>query len=199
MRPLIITVFVFLYSTTGFSFESDLLPVELNHILVTRDDILLLHKEPNANSPVTNNYQIKKGASISFDKSRTRTLKSGKVLVQTEEVYLQGKSYGNIDYLSKKQYDASFSAPRGPWEGLVEGFHFKKGDILEELHHAPEGSCVVKYQNDVMWIEACLWYGKTADYKRIEKPESEWWIRVTSNKKPQGWLLIKDLSSIELQ
>ncbi len=132
---------VFFYCSLAYSFESELVPIELNRILVTKNDVLSLHTKPFNNSPNINKFRIKKGEVISFDKSRTRTLKSSSVLIKARKVELEGVSYGNIEYLSNEKYNAPFLDPNLKYgSDALKSFVFKRGDSFEELHHAPEGS-----------------------------------------------------------
>lgn len=195
MRPLLLALIVScLCCSTALGFESELIPLELNHIFAKEATSLDLHKEPSSNSPVTNKMQITKREEIFFDQSRTRTIKTGKMKVK-KNITLSGKSFGNISYLSFKQYDLAMQVG----ETKLDTFRLKKGQIIEELHNGPEGSCIAKWQDKVLWLEFCPWHMSKRDFEFMSEPaEDEWWIRVTKNDKPLGWLLIDLRTPIEL-
>ena len=186
-------VYIFFCSMLSYAFESELCPIELNHIFANQTTSIALHKDPSNKSPIVKRISIKNKEEILIDQSRTRTIKSGKVKVK-KNVYLEGKSFGDLSYLSDKKYDAAL--PMG--EIKLQKYLFKKGDIIEELHHAPEGTCIIRWKKNVIWIDGCLWYGDAVNFDYISKPDYEWWIRVTRDNKPLGWILIEEKTPVDL-
>lgn len=190
MRIIFVSMLVFFYCSIAYAFESEIVPMELQRILATKNDVLLLHELPSKNSAIIKKYQIKKNDNISFNESRTRTLKIGEIIVKANQAQLEGINYGNINYLSSKIYLETNN---------LEVFEFKKGDSFEELHDAPEGSCIIRWRKQLIWISQCFWHGDSPDYQVVRWPDYEWWIRITSNDKPQGWLLTDQHSSLAFQ
>jgi len=193
LATLVAVLGVFLCSSQSHAFESELIPIELNSIIANKTTSIALHKEPLKKSPIVRNFGVKKDEAINFDQSRTRTTISGKAIAK-KNIYFEGKSFGDISYLSAKQYDEAL--PAG--EINLQKYLFKKGDIIEELHRAPEGTSILRWQKKVLWIDGCISSCRTEGFKYITMPDYEWWIRVTKNGKPQGWLLIEEKTPVDL-
>ncbi len=97
----------------------------------------------------------------------------------------QGRSFGNIPYLSHRMYYSDKISSKD--------FTFIPGDIFEYLQNRAEGSCLIRFKNEIIAIEYCPWFdSENKDFVILSEPINEWWIRITKNQKPLGWFLINE-------
>jgi len=190
-RVILFAIFVvgfLLISLPTYAFDSELLPGEGGLTIRATADSLVLYVKPFKTSPVVKEYKTKKKNVIDFDLSRYRNIKPGKVKVQ-KDVKIEGRSFGNIKYLSHKNYYSD----KIPTKIIL----FNKGETIDYLQDRSEGSCIISRKGQIIELDYCPWFdSENKDFINISSPVNEAWIRVIQNKKPVGWLLL-DKSIIE--
>jgi hypothetical protein len=189
MLKWIITIFFLCFSYLPvYAFDSELWPGEGKPTFFSETNTLILYEEPTTKAPIMNEFMIGKGEKINFDMTRYRNIRPGTIKTK-KSVTLTGKNLGPISYLSRSEY-YSGKIPR-------KNYTFKKGDSFEYLQYRAEGSCIVKWKDDIFSIEYCPWLDVENTQFTIEtEPVNEWWIRVTKGHNTLGWLLI-DKSTVE--
>ncbi len=166
-------------------FESELWPGEGRPSFAPKSTILKLYSKPSLNCVVVETRVVKKGEKIPFKETRVRTIKPGKVKVVRTGV-LKGRSLGKITYLSRKTYNHSKST----WKN----YSFRKSDSFEYLQNRAEGSCLIRFKDEVLEIDWCPWLADSDDstFTMISEPVIEWWINLAHGNDPDRWLLIND-------
>ena len=64
------------------------------------------------------------------------------------------------------------------------------GDTFDYLQYRSEGTCFVRVAGKTMDAELCPTERK--EFRLDARPTTEWWIHLTVNGKPAGWLLVTD-------
>jgi len=180
--------FLFLTYLPLYAFDSELWPEEGKPSFFSKTNILILYEEPSRNSPVIKKHKMEKGSRIDYDLTRYRTIEAGIIEVK-KPVTLSGRKFGTISYLSRSEY----------YSGNIpcKDHTFQEGASFEYLQYRAEGSCFIRWHNEVYDIDYCPWFDEeNTDFALESKPVNEWWIRVTKDHKTLGWLLI-DKSTVE--
>jgi hypothetical protein len=186
-----ITTIFFLFFTylPLYAFDSEIGPGEGKKSFFAKTNITLpLHEEPSRSSPVIKKHEIGKGARIDYDLTRYRNIKPG--IVKTDQsVTLSGRNFNAISYLSRSEY----------YSGNIpyKDYAFREGTSFEYLQYRAEGSCFIRWNNEVYDIDYCPWLDMEDTQFTVEsEPVNEWWIRVTKGHTDLGWLLI-DKSTVD--
>jgi hypothetical protein len=178
-------VFSLLYCLPLYAFESELWPGEGKPMFFARTNTTLtLYEKPSRSSPIIKKHEIQKGEKIDYDKTRYQNVKAGIIRVQ-KSVTLSGRKFGTISYLSRSEY----------YSGNIpyKDYAFQEGNSFEYLQYRAEGSCFIRWHNEVFDIDYCPWFDKeNTDFALESQPVNEWWIRVTEDHKTRGWLLIEE-------
>jgi len=189
MLKWIITIFFLCFSYLPvYAFDSGLWPGEGKPTFFSKTNTLFLYKEPTTKSPIMKEFMTGKGEKIDFDMTRYRNIRPGTIKIK-KSVTLTGRNLGPISYLSRSEY----------YSGTVpyKDYSFQEGTSFEYLQHRAEGSCFIRWRNEVYDIDYCPWFDeKNTDFALESQPVNEWWIRVTKGHSPLGWLLI-DKSTVE--
>src|SRR4030042_4979866 len=152
-RAILFTIFfivgILLFILPTYAFDSELLPGEGGLTVRATADSLFLYEKPFKTSPIVKEYKTKKRNVIDFDLSRYRNIKHGKVKVQ-KEAKIEGRSFGNIKYLSHKNY-FSYEIP-------TKDFLFSKGEIIDYLQDRSEGSCIISWKGQIIELDYCPWF-----------------------------------------
>jgi hypothetical protein len=172
------------YST----FESDFWPEEGRPVLVAVTRRLTLHEAPSRSSKVIRQMSVPPRQRLVFGETRYRTLKPGRfsVLAPTS---IKGRMLGDIprlsraDYYSDKFSDTSVSV--------------NVGDTVEYLQYRAEGTCLVRVAGKTIEADLCP-TEKPTEFRLDSKPVTEWWIHITTNGTPAGWLLVTNAAVKEL-
>lgn len=164
---------------------------------------LHLRLEPSDHAQISNQLTINKGSVITFESGVEELLR---------EFSEYGKVYGvdNVNLINQEVIlDKSIQravAPGvlrakrdGSFDGYAEGssneqeFHFKKGDLIEELVYLGEGYCRYRFQRQVIDTHCLLYNVANRDVlEEISDRKTEWWLRVARNGATLGWLKMND-------
>ncbi|MBU4560769.1 hypothetical protein KKG20_00645 [bacterium] len=172
------------FALLAYAFDSELWPGEGRPVFRSKTDHLVLYKQPSKTSGIVDKFKINKGEVIIFDQTRYRNIKAGKIKVLKLSI-LQGRSLGNITYLSVEKYYHS---------GIPsKDFLFNRGDIFDYLQDRAEGSGIIRWKGEIIDLEYCPWFDReNRNFNVMSEPINEWWIRVIKNQKPVGWLLVDE-------
>lgn len=166
---------------TGAVFESDLWPGEGIPVFESAATQLSLHELPSASSKVIRRLTVKPKQRLVFDETRYRTIKPGSVTVLVSTI-IKGRMLGNLARLSKADYYSG----KFPDTSV----NVSAGDTFEYLQYRAEGTCFVRVADKIIDASLCPTRGR--DFRLDVEPTLEWWIQITVNSKPAGWLLVTD-------
>lgn len=200
------------------TFECDSWPFEGIPFFRVKTDTFSLHEKPSRDSPLSKTIKIDKGSVVSFpfgiselirhqkegtavlvagmeintkiilDKSIQVTLASGIIKATRNGIFKADSSYGKIKSCS----EINDSKTKGNKE-----YHFKKGDIVENLLYLGEGECLFRYKDEIFVHHGCL--SDTVGLQKESDPETEWWISFKIENKNVGWLQMTETNNpIEL-
>jgi hypothetical protein len=170
------------------AFESDLWPDEGRPVFVAVARQLVLHELPCTSSKVIRRLSVAPKRRLVFGDTRYRTMKPGRFLALVS-TSIKGRMLGDIARLSRAEYysdkfsDASINV--------------RAGDTIEYLQYRAEGTCFVRVAGKTIDADPC----PTEELTRFRldvKPITEWWIRITANGTPAGWLLVTDATVKEI-
>jgi hypothetical protein len=178
-----ITIFFLFFTYLPlYAFDSELWPGEGKPSFFSKTNIVILYKEPTTKSPIKNELKTEKGQKIHYDMTRYRTIEAGSIEVK-RSVTLFGRKFGTISYLSRSEY-SSGNIP-------YKDYAFLEGTSFEYLQYRAEGSCFIRWHNEVYDIDYCPWLDvKNTQFTVESEPVNEWWVRVTKGHTDLGWLLI---------
>ena len=168
-----------LLQTQSAPFVFDLWPGEGRPSFTARAATLELRQEPSTAAPVATRLAVSVGSAVRFDETRVRTVRPGRVVVLAAGS-LRGRDLGATDHLTADAYYAG---------GEPRDFPLAPGAVIEHLQDRAEGTCLVRLAGRVVDAESCPTFDETK-YRVESPPAVEWWIRVVSAGRPQGWLLV---------
>jgi hypothetical protein len=137
---------------------------------------LTLYSKPDTDSQAALTYRPQAGRRIQWDKTEYQTKTSMTVKV-VRDTTLTASSFGDIKRLTAAMY---YHQNR-----KTEVLRLKAGEEFEYLQDRAEGACFIKIEKTVYDVEE-----RNDAFKLNGQPTNEWWIRITENRKPLGWLLI---------
>jgi hypothetical protein len=174
-------------SSSEYVFVSELFPSEGPLELNAATNLLQIHQEPSKSSPIVEQYRVKKGEKISFDKIQYCTVKPAIVKTINATHLNDVIIFGKLNYLSVKTLSDG---------GLrvVPKIDVKAGEVFEYMQDGSEGSCVFRWHG-VVYEGSCSWKSGASNYSDDFKvsgvPLIHLWVRITKNKKPVGWFLVE--------
>lgn len=160
-------------------FVFDLWPGEGRPSFTARASALELRQEPSAAAAVATRLTVTVGAAVRFDETRVRTVRPGRVVVLAAGS-LRGRDLGVTDHLTRDAYYAG---------GEPRDLPLAVGAVIEHLQDRAEGTCLVRLAGRVVDAESCPTFDESK-YRVESRPAIEWWIRVVSAGRAQGWLLV---------
>lgn len=168
----------------GVAFESELWPGEGIPVFEAVATHLSLHEQPSATSKVIRQLTVKPKQRLVFDETRYRTITPGR-LTALASASINGRMLGDVTRLSKADY-YSGKFPRA-------AINVSGGDAIEFLQYRAEGTCFVRVAGKSIDAELCP--AQRKDFRLDVEPRLEWWIHITVNGKPAGWLLVTDTTA----
>ncbi len=165
------------------AFASELWPGEgIPHLEATGAP-LTLRAGPSLSDRVTATLkQVPAGTPVRFDETRYYTRRPGRLAVLRSDT-ISGRNMGSLRYLRRDAYyGGEYPAGR---------FAVVPGDTVEFLQYRAEGTCFVRVRGIVVDADWCPVYDDSS-YSSVEEPVLEWWIRVTRDDVPAGWLLVEE-------
>lgn len=165
-------------------FESELWPGEGIPVFTAKSNLTLsIHSKADRSSNAVSSFNVKKGQKLHYDKTIYKNVKPGKVLV-LKPFKIAGRNFGQISRLSREKYYDE-KVPYGPME-------ISKNDEISYLQYRAEGHCFISKGTDVLELDYCPWIDPSEKgFRVVSEPENEWWVRVTENKKPIGWVQVQ--------
>lgn len=179
----VLSVAVLAQSSSGV-FEIELWPGEGRPRFRAATAELGIREAPSVSAKVVRRLPVSKGQEITFDQTRYRTVKAGRLQVLTS-TSVNGRILGAIRFLSLESYYKG----RFPTKAV----ECRQGDALEYLQYRAEGTCFVRIGGQVIDADPCPVQDERA-FRVATKPETEWWIRMVLNDTPVGWLRVEDAS-----
>jgi hypothetical protein len=169
----------------GPTFEVDLWPGEGRPVIESVAFELELREGPSGSSRHLPPLAVRPGQRLSFDQTRYRTTRPGRLEVRAPTV-VAGRNLGSRDTLSSDDYY------RGEFARTT--VTLEPGDSVEYLQYRAEGTCFVRIAGVVIDAEPCP-AEHHEDFRLGGEPTIEWWIRLVRDEKPLGWLRVTDATA----
>ena len=170
------------------AFESDLWPEEGRPVFVAVTRQLALHELPSTSSKVIRRLSVAPKQRLVFGDTRYRTVKPGRLRVLVSGS-IKGRMLGEMTRLSRADYYSDRFADTS--------VNVTAGDTVEYLQYRAEGTCFVRIAGKTIDADPCP-TGESARFRLDVKPIIEWWIHITANGTPAGWLLVTDATVKEI-
>ena len=159
------------------TFDSEFWPEEGRPVFHSSTTHLTYYDKPNHKAEISNEAEVKKKSIIEYTSFRYRTIRPGRVVTKSSGK-LEGRSLGEINFLSKDMYYEDYSEPTE--------IPYHTGDSFEYLQYRAEGSCFIRIKGMVYDIEYCPWLGSSSEIALTKKPLAESWLNTSS-----GWLFVE--------
>ena len=179
-----IVAFAAWIQAAGATFESDLWPGEGIPVFEAIATQLSLHELPSLSSKVARRVTVKPRQRLVFDETRYRTIIPGR-LTALVSANIKGRTLEGVSRLSKADYYSS-KFPNST-------VNVSSGDAIEFLQYRAEGTCFIRVAGKT--IDAALCPTHSKDFRLDVEPRLEWWIHITVDGKPAGWLLVTDTTA----
>jgi hypothetical protein len=164
-------------------FEVGLWPGEGRPRLVAGTTTLLPNTEPRKDAPAGAVLHVKKGQLLGFGQTVYRTIVPGRLKV-LKDAQVTGRRLGSILRLSRDDYySASYPTASLP---------VRAGEFIDYLQDRAEGSCFVRIRGEVVDADPCphLVVHPVGQIALDAEPQTEWWVQVMLEGRPDGWLLV---------
>jgi hypothetical protein len=168
-------------------FEVELWPEEGRPVFQAVASRVRLHEQPSASSKITSVATLSPRQRLSFDETRYRTIKAGRLRV-VAPTQVRGRVLGAVTYLSKGDY---YSA-----KFVRSTLQVRPGTMVEYLQYRAEGTCFVRLGANVIDASPCP--AGEAAFKVESEPRTEWWIHVVLSSDTTGWLLVNHTTVKEI-
>lgn len=161
-------------------FEVALWPGEGRPVIESVASELELREQPFGSVKTVLKVAVVPGQRLQFDETRFRTTRPGQ-LQALGATNVTGRRLGARRALSVADYYSG----KFP-EGTVT---LNAGDTVEYLQYRAEGTCFVRIAGVVFDAKPCP-RGNRDEFRLLREPAVEWWVRLVSDDKPMGWLLL---------
>jgi hypothetical protein len=180
--PAILTLIVANLVQVDVPFEVALWPGEGRPVIESAASQLEVREQPFSSAKTVLTLATAPGQRLQFDETRFRTTRPGQ-LQAVVATTLTGRRLGAIRELSRADY----------YSGKFPDATIKlnAGDAVEYLQYRAEGTCFVRIDGVVIDATACPRENR-GGFRVVTEPVVEWWIRLVSDDKPIGWLLLTD-------
>lgn len=180
--PALLTVLLTTIAQADVPFEIALWPGEGRPVVQSVASVLELREQPFGSARVVLKLAATPRQRLQFDETRFRTTRPGHLhAVVTTTV--TGRRLGSIRALSRADY-YSGNYP-------AAAVQVNAGDVVEYLQYRAEGTCFVRITGAVIDANPCP-HDTRDRFRLVTEPEVEWWIRLVSDDRPLGWLLLTD-------
>jgi hypothetical protein len=169
-------------ASPAWVFEIDLWPGEGRPLFEAVSRQLQLHEFPSMSSKVVRTLTVAPRHQLVFDDTRYRTIKPGRFRVLVSGA-LGGRNLGSISKLSRSDYYSG----RFPSASVPA----KAGDTIEYLQYRAEGTCFIRIAFEIIDAALCP-NQQPAQFRLDVEPITEWWIHITMEGTPAGWLLVSN-------
>lgn len=162
-------------------FETEIAPGEgLPRLRATGP--LQLRDQPDTTRPGHATVHLPLNRDLTFDATIYRTVRPGELRVQAA-TEIVGRLLGPIKRLSREEYY------RGRYSrGSVA---VARSGSIEYLQSRAEGHCFVRIDGNVIEADRCP-AADTQSLALVREPTTEWWVRITRDSSPLGWVLVDD-------
>jgi hypothetical protein len=135
---------------------------------------------PESNRPVSGTLQAPINRDLEFDETRFRTVVPG-VIRAAKDTSISGRNLGSIGRLSRDEYYLG----RYPTDTVTVASDSR----IEYLQYRAEGTCFIRIDGIVLDAGHCPADDEQA-FTVVSPPNVEWWIRLTRDSQPLGWVLV---------
>jgi hypothetical protein len=180
--PTLLTLILTYVVQADVPFEIALWPGEGRPVVQSVASVLELREQPFGSAKIVLKLAAAPGQRLQFDETRFRTTRPGH-LQAVVATTVTGRRLGAIRALSRADY----------YSGKFPDAAIKlnAGDAVEYLQYRAEGTCFVRIDGVVIDSDPCPHDGRDG-FRLVTDPELEWWIRLVSDDRPLGWLLLTD-------
>lgn len=163
-------------------FEVALWPGEGRPVVQSVASELELREQPFGSAKPLLKVAAAPGQRLQFDETRFRTTRPGQ-LQALGATTVTGRRLGARRALSRTDYYSGKFPP-----ATVK---LNAGDTVEYLQYRAEGTCFVRIAGVVFDANPCPRENRD-EFQLLSEPAVEWWVRLVSDDKPMGWLLLTD-------
>lgn len=164
------------------SFGVALWPGEGRPVIHSVASALELREQPFGPAKIVLRLAVAPGQRLQFDETMFRTVKPGHLQASVATA-VRGRRLGAIRALSRTDY-YSGKFPN-------DTVKLNAGDAIEYLQYRAEGTCFVRIAGVVIDADPCPRENRD-EFRLVSEPAVEWWVRLVSDDKPIGWLLLTD-------